>query len=484
MQRLFRGYSLSLCRQLGLLFSFFMGSFLAACGGAGSSSGSTAPVEVESFSSKSITNAAEIAEQAYILGFPMVEHFKLVRYFLGPDSEIGPNMFLHRDGLATAENRGVVSPNNDTLYSSIILDLRAEPVVITLPEVNDRYFSIQLLNIATENLPLIAAEQEGAAAESFIVAGPNWDSGSFSSDENISIIQSDSSIVLGLLRIGVKNEADVSLAQAYQAQTLVRSYSEYFNLRSPEPLDDIHWPGTFSAKSTNSAEFFKYMNFMMQFHTFGINESEILNSFAEINIEAGKEFSLSDFDFSTQEAIKEGISNARSAIRFPSDFGRMANGWNMPDSRIGNDGDDYVFRAVVAWYGLYALPLSEAAYFGATLDEGGDRLSGDSVYQLHFPAESLPPESYFWSLTIYDENSFLVDNELARYSLGDRSEFLEFNSDGSLTIYLQHTRPGGNLESNWLPAPEGDFRLSFRMYGPDERVRSGDYLLPAIRRVK
>lgn len=460
----------------GVVFVFM----LSACG---DSSSSTIPPlsEVET---KSVTNARELTEQAYLFGFPLVEHFKLLRTYLEPNSAIGANIFVHRDSLATADSTAVVSPNNDTLYSSVVLDLRSEPVVISIPEVNDRYFSIQLVNVVTDNLPLIASEQEGAESGSYILVGPDWDDSSFSNEQNLPVIQSDSSVVLGLLRIGVADEADVTLALSYQSQVLVHTYSEYFGLVSPDPLEALLWPEEFDAKTNSSAEFFSYLNFMMQFHQFDESENELLDAFAVLNIGVGEEFILGDFDGETQGAIIDGISTARSAIQFPSDFGTSVNGWNIPADGIGNYGFDYTFRSIVAWYGLYALPLSEAAYFSTIMDDYGESLNGSNAYELYFSADELPPESYFWSLTLYGENYFLVENSIDRYSLGDRSDFLQFNDDGSLNIYIQAANPGQDLESNWLPAPEGEFRLSFRIYGPDAQVQSGEYHLPAVQRIQ
>ncbi len=484
MYRLFNTYTSSLSNVFKLFFGIIIAFSLSACGGSGSSgSSSNLPTNTGENTGATIDtegNIAEIAQQAYVFGFPLVEHFKMVYDYLGPDTEIGANIFVHKDRLLTADDREIIGPNNDTLNSSIMFDLRSEPIVISIPTVPDRYFSIQLLNIFTDNLPLIASDQKGADSESIILAGPNWNADAFNNADNLPIIQSDSSIVLGFLRIGVINEADVSIAQSYQSQVLVQTLSEHFGSTSPDPLEAIQWPEAFDVKTDASADFFQYMNFMMQFHAFSENESAILEEISALNIGGDEVFSFANFDTATQSSIEQGINAARTAIRFPSGFGNRNNGWSIPDDRIGNYGVDYAYRAVIAWYGTYAMPLTETAYFLSSIDSNGENLSGENIYELHFPAGSLPSDSHFWSLTLYNSDRFLADNILDRYSMGDRSDFLEFNGDGSLTIYLQHSSPGADLESNWLPTPEDEFSLSFRIYGPDESIQAGNYQLPAV----
>lgn len=427
-----------------------------------------------------VSNAVKLSESAYVFAFPMVEHFKRVREYLGTDSEIGANTFVHLSGLATPEDRDIIGPNNDTLNSSIMLDLRAEPVVVSIPDIFGRYFSMQLLNIVTDNLPIIASEQEGSVANDIIIAGPDWDSSSFNNEQQLPIIYSDSSVLFALLRVGVENEADLAIAQTYQHQVSVLTLSNFFGDVPPAAIEPINWPAEFNVKANDSAVFFSYMNFMMQFHTFNETENELLATFSPLGIGVDEIFELASFDTETQTNIANGISAARSAIRFPEGVGEKINGWAVPNPLVGDYGDDYNFRAVIAWYGTYALPISEAAYARATVDSSGDSLSGTNAYKLHFSAENIPEADYFWSLTMYDAEQFLVSNNIERYSLGDRSDLLSLNDDGSLTIYLQKESPGVDFESNWLPAPDDDFSINMRMYGPREDVISGNYVLPVI----
>ena len=421
-----------------------MGILLSACGGGGGASSSPAGGDED---------ITALVQEAYIFGFPAVAHYKLASLsFLSGGGET-PNVFSHHRSLGSPSDTLVVSPNNDTVASSVILDLRAEPVVITIPEVSDRYFSIQLLNVMTHNLPIIASDQEGAEASRIIVAGPDWDETSFDNVDDLQIIYSDASLLTAFARIEVLSLDDVATANALQDQMTIETFSEHFSLASPDPAPELTWPESFDVKTSAAADFFSYMNFMLQFQTFSEEEELLLADWSQIGVVPGANFQLSDFTAVEQAQFEDAIGLARSAIQFPTP-GERRDGWGVPNPLVGNYGDNYIFRAVVAWYGLYAFSPAEVAYISARFDESNAQLNGsENNYMITFSADEIPPADYFWSLSIYDQNQGFIENEVDRYSVGDRSDFLSYNDDGSLTVYLQDENPGEALESNWLRRP-------------------------------
>ncbi len=455
--------------QQALVISALSG-LLAACGGDSDQTGNTTEAE----------DITEMVQEAYVFGFPAVSHYKLASLsFLSGGGET-PNVFSHHRTLGSPSDTLVVSPNNDTVASVAMLDLRAEPVVITIPEVTDRYFSIQLLNVMTHNLPIIASEQEGAEAGSIIVAGPDWDETGFDNVDDLQIIYSDASLLAAFARIEVLSSDDLPTANNLQDQMTIETLSTHFSLPSTDPVPALTWPDTFDVKTNDSADFFSYMNFMLQFQTFSEEEESLLADWSRIGVMPGEDFQLSDFTAAEQAQIEEGISMARSAIQFPTP-GERREGWSVPNPLVGNYGDNYLFRAIVAWYGLYAFSPEEVAYISARFDENDAQLNGSSNnYMITFAADEIPPADYFWSLSIYDQRQAFIENEIDRYSIGDRSDFLVYNDDGSLTIYLQDENPGDALESNWLPIPSGPFSASLRLYGPDSSVITGEYRVPGI----
>lgn len=452
--------------------------FITACGGGDSATNYSS--NDPGADKPSLAEFQEITESAYVFGMPMVEHYKLVRVFLEPNSGLLSNVFSHSRALARPGATLVVTPNNDTVSSAALLDLRSEPVVITVPNVADRYYGVQLLDIVTENLPIIASEQQGSVAADVLVAGPDWDVASFDNVNQLQIIQADSSIVLALLRVSVSNEEDIPAATVFQDETLITTLSDYIGSTPPSAVEALDWPPEYNAKSDDSADFFTVMNFMMQFHQFTNDEQLLFAEFSQLNIGSGLTYDHDDFSASEQSAIQEGIDDARVSIQFPSNLARV-NGWSVPNPALGDFDDDYLFRAIIAWYGLYALPISEASYISASVDVDSNLLDASvNNYTLDLAPDELPPANYFWSLTMYNSQSQLIANPIDRYSIGDRSDFLDYNDDGSLTLYVQSESPGSSLESNWLPAPDGQFRLTMRLYGPDESVRDGSYILPGV----
>ena len=143
-----------------------------------------------------------------------------------------------------------------------------------------------------------------------------------------------------------------------------------------------------------------------------------------------------------------------------------------------------MLRAAIAKFGLGANTAEESLYFSAEKDINGQLLRGDQDYKLSFTVEQLPPVSPqgFWSVTLYDQDGFLVENVIDRYSIGNRTEGLKYNADGSLDIFIQNQAPLG-FESNWLPTPSGAFNLTLRAYLPQEALLNQTYRLQGVQPV-
>ncbi len=425
-----------------------------------------------------IADLEKIAESAYIFGFSMVENYNFMSAYFGNDAIFTTNTLNHARVLATPEIQQIVKINNDTIASGAVLDLRSEPVVISVPEVEGRYYSIQLLNIVTDNLPIIASGQEGSREKNVVIAGPDWDMPDFL-DDDVTLIRSDSEFVVAILRISVRSQEDISIATTFQDQTSISTFSEFYDLTEPEIVGPVAWLGEYNPKIDAPENIFSYINFMAQYHQFSEQEQTLFDGFSAVGVEAGQDFSIQQFSPGEQQQIRQGVEAARLKIRFPTGFAPEG-GWTVPNEGIGNYGNDYLLRAIVAWYGLYALPLSETVYLSASTDLDGSGLDGGVAnYVMHFNADELPEANYFWSITLYDPQGFLMENNIDRYSIGDRSD-LDYNDDGSLTLYIQHDNPGVDREKNWLPAPASGFNLTFRFYGPVEAVQSAAYRPPAV----
>jgi hypothetical protein len=201
-----------------------------------------------------------------------------------------------------------------------------------------------------------------------------------------------------------------------------------------------------------------------------------------LGIEAGRSFDAGRFDADQRAEIEAGRADALAAmVASLPNLGTSANGWTMMTDTIGVYGNGYFKRAVVALIGLGANPPEDAVYPLLNVDAAGDPITGDNDFVIHFDADKLPPADAFWSVTMYDAEGFQVANELNRFAIGDR-DALTYDTDGSLDLYLQHTTPGPDRVSNWLPAPLGPLGVTMRLYAPRREVLDGKWVPSGVRK--
>ena len=155
------------------------------------------------------------------------------------------------------------------------------------------------------------------------------------------------------------------------------------------------------------------------------------------------------------------------------------NGWTS-ESNNAAFGTDYIHRMGAVKAYPYANKRNETVYFYTANDSKLQQLVGKSSYEVTFPKGQLPPAKGFWSLTVYNPEHFFYPNALKRYALGTKNKSLKYNDDGSLTLYLGNKSPGKEKESNWLPAPAGNFSIWIRAYWPDQAILDGTWKPPAV----
>jgi hypothetical protein len=210
----------------------------------------------------------------------------------------------------------------------------------------------------------------------------------------------------------------------------------------------------------------------------------MLAKLAKIGIVPGKDFDMSKLDPATAKGLEKSVKMALAKIQAEAKVtGKLVNGWNILPMNLGNYGTDYGVRAVIAVLGLGANLPQDAVYPTAFLDGDGKTLTGKNRYVIHFDKGQMPPAKAFWSITMYGSDNFFVDNPINRYNLAGWMP-LKYNEDGSLDLYLQKDSPGKDKEANWLPAPEGEFSPTMRIYWPEESVLSGKWQPPAVKLAK
>lgn len=457
-----------------------------------SKSESSPATEDASDAAISVQEVQAIAEEAYVYAYPMMENYRTMFVqaidrtapgYLAPFNEI-----THMTELLGPEFKDVVRPNNDTMYSIGWLDLRAQPMVITVPKIAGRYFSVQLIDMFTHNFAYMGTRATHGEAGSYVIAGPEWRGEKPGGAK--AMFRSESAFVYCIVRIEVRGPDDLGAVTALQRGFRFTPLHAFLGRSQAPATSGITFP-MYDADKAKSAEFMDLLGFLLS-HVTPAGEDDLMARFGKIGIRPGALAASLSLDPSTRAAVDAGVGQALIAIHGaaanPSSLrgvtARTADGWQGVVGLFG-DGDEmrfkYLARAVAAMIGLYGNDAVEAYYPIGVSDGSGRPLDGsEHDYAIRFEKAELPQVDAFWSITMYSlPDQLMVANPIDRYSVGDRSN-LRYGDDGSLTIYIQHESPEKKLESNWLPAPSGPFSLQLRMYLPKPAALDPLYVPPPV----
>ena len=437
--------------------------------------------------------AAAIAEEAYIYAFPMMENYRTM--YVQAIDRTAPgygapfNEFAHKTELLGPEFKDIVRPNNDTMYSFAWLDLRAQPIVITVPEIKDRYYSVQLVDMFTHNFGYIGTRATGTEAGSYVVAGPQWE-GTKPGDAK-AVFRSESNFVYCIIRTEVDGLDDVAAVVDLQKQYRLTAMNVFLGRSRVPVAAGITFPA-YDPSKAKSAAFIDLLNFLLMQVVIVPEEQELVSRFSAVGIQAGALSASLALTPELRDAVDAGVGQGVMAItqatQDPSQIegvtARVDHGWQGVDGMFGPGTEmrtKYLVRAGAALLGLYGNDADEAYYPVGNADAAGNRLDASKhSYAMRFEKNELPQVDAFWSMTMYSlPDQLMVANPINRYSIGDRSK-LRYGEDGSLTIYVQHQSPGKKKASNWLPAPDGPFSLQFRMYLPKPEALDPLYLPPPV----
>ncbi|MGC4016477.1 MAG: DUF1254 domain-containing protein [Luteolibacter sp.] len=428
----------------------------------------------QSHAAPSTEEARSIAKDAYLYAFAMLENYNtwypqaVVKE--SPTYVGGFNVFRHYAQTFTPDNKDVVTPNNDTPYSWAWLDLRAEPMVVSVPEVPaDRYYVLQCVDLFSYNFAYIGSRSTGNGAANFLITGPQWKGEIPDGFKNV--FKSETEIVGILGRTQLNGPDDVESVKKVQAGYKLTPLSKFLGKSAPPPAPALDFPPYDKAKAATH-EFIPYLNFLLSLaeppHP---KEVAIRKRFEAIGIIPGATWEPGKLGTGVVTAIDEGVKDAQAELKKRIDSTHSSNGLFGSRETLG---EDYLKRDTAAAMGLYGNDLEEAWYGGAVGD-------GTKPLKIHFAPGQLPPAKFFWSITAYTlPDRFLYANPLHRYSMGDRTQGMKKDADGGLTIYLGNKSPGTDRESNWLPVPAGPYSFVARVYGPSEAAIKGEWKLPAL----
>jgi hypothetical protein len=430
--------------------------------------------------------AEAIAKQAFIYGYPMVENYKtMYGYAVDKDNTQYKAPFNQISNVARVyipKDTFIVTPNSDTPYSFLWADLRAEPLVLGVPEVEKkRYYSLQFIDLYTYNFAYVGTATTSNGPGKFLLAGPNWKG---EKPEGVKeVIRADTDIVFVAYRTQLFNPEDIDNVKKIQAGYTVQPLSQFMDEPSPPAPPKIDFP-PYSPDKVKTLEFFNYLNFLLQFCPTVPGDKGARGKLTEIGIVPGEPFNLDSLSPEMKKALESGMAAGMKAINEKAATEKSAADLFGTREFMKNN---YLTRAVGAKMGIYGNSKSEAFYFALLTDDDGNKLNGaDNRYTLTFDKDKLPPVKAFWSVTMYNgKTQLLVENPINRYLINSPMlPDLKHDANGNLTIYIQKDSPGKDKESNWLPAPDGPIYMVLRCYWPKEAIIDGEWKLPAVERVE
>lgn len=432
-------------------------------------------------------NDRPIVKEAYIYGYPMVDNYRVMySYFVdqsNPEYKGGWNEVHNTARVYTPEDKTIQTPNSDTPYSMVGADLRTEPLVITLPSVEqNRYYSVQCVDLYTHNFAYLGSRTTGNNGGHFLLAGPSWKGKAPSGIT--SVIQSETELCLLVYRTQLFGAEDLENVKKIQAGYKIQPLSAFLNKKSPRLASPINFVKPLTpSEQRSSLELFNILNFVLQFCPTHPSEKELMARFAKIGVGRGKNINLSALSPEMRAVYGMGIADAWQAfndLKQQIDQHKVSSGdfFGTRDYLKNN----YLYRMSAAVLGIYGNSKDEAVYHGYTIDSDGKPLDGSQSYVLRFAPGQLPPVNAFWSLTMYGmPESLLVPNPLNRYLINSPMvRSLQKTPDGSLNIYIQAQSPGTDRESNWLPAPHGPFIVVLRLYWPKPEVLNNQWSAPPL----
>jgi len=443
--------------------------------------------------------ARAIAKQAYVYGFPMVMNYKtLYNYVIdksGPEYK-GPFNELACDArLFTPDDKAVVTPNSDTPYCMFWIDLRTEPLVLSVPEMEpERFYHFQLIDLYTHNFAYVGTLTSGNGAGSFLLAGPGWNG---EKPEGITeVIRSETNFIFSVTRTQLFGPDDLPKVKQIQDSYVLQPLSTFLGEEKPASAQMPDWPVWVEGAQFDE-RFFSYFTFMLSLlETPGEGEKTLWANLARLGIKPGHSFDIDAQSAEMQQALKAGVKEGFSDIEkfiatHSSDpllsariFGTRT--YLSESARNFKLETPSLLRSVAAQTGLYGNSAAEAIYPTYIFDtEGKPYDASVNKFTLTFNKGQLPPVKAFWSLTMYDgKTQLFIDNALDRYLLNSSMlDEMKLEKDGSLVLYIAKQSPGADLESNWLPAPNGPFYMVLRLYGPEPEALEGKWRPPVLQKL-
>jgi len=456
--------------------------------------GSTALMQIARAQVQSAQTGAPITEQeahaigvdAYLYFYPLISMDVTRKVFTNvePGKEFGRgpmNAFQSMPAYPAASDKGVVRYNFDTLYSAAWLDMTKEPMIVSVPDTNGRYYLLPMLDMWTDVFASPGWRTTGTQAANFLITPPGW-SGTVPS--GMTRIEAPTPIVWIIGRTKTDGPSDYDAVHKIQAGYKVTPLSQNYSPPKVtiDPSVDMKTPPKVQVDAMPAEKYFAYAAELLKTIPPHITDQPIIAQLKKIGFEPGQSYELDKANPAVRNALESVPEDAQQlmAWKVPT-LARVVNGWSMNTDTMGVYGNYYLKRAIVTQLGLGANLPEDAIYPVNLADESGKPLDGANKYTLHFDKGETPPANAFWSVTLYDSEGFQIANSLNRFNLAGWMP-LKSNADGSLDLYFQNESPGADKEANWLPAPKGAFNLLMRLYAPKSEALTGKWNPPPVKR--
>jgi hypothetical protein len=432
--------------------------------------------------------ANDIAVDAYIYAYPLITMDltkKVMTNVVKPEDSHAPvGQFANIRSYPNASFREITAPNADTLYSTAWLDLSKEPYILHVPDEHGRYYLMPMLNGWTDVFADPGARTTGTDAADFAITGPHWKG---TLPKNVKEFKSPTNMVWIIGRTySTGTPEDYQAVHVIQDQYSLTPLSTYGKPYTPpegtfDSTIDMKTPVRNQVNQMGIQDYFNRLASLLKDNPPAAEDAVIVAKMAKIGLVPGQPFDINKLSSKIVNALQSVPQVAQQKIMDEEkSAGLMVRGW-VYSLKTGVYDSNYLQRAFITAIGLGANRPQDAIYPYTTVDAEGQTLNGKNNYVIHFPKGQIPPVKGFWSLTMYNDQYFFVDNPLNRYTLSPRNA-LKYNEDGSLDLYIQNTSPSKDKESNWLPAPTENFILMLRLYWPEEALLNGSWTPPAVQK--
>src|SRR5580700_9791161 len=445
--------------------------------------------------------ARAIGVDAYLYFYPLlsadITRLSSTNIEAGKEPLKGPmNTFVSAPAYPPGDLKLVVRINFDTLYSLGWLDLTNEPVVVSSPDTNGRYFLLPMLDMWTDVFASPGWRTTGTQAQNFLIVPPGWRPDlrdrvieDFKLPKDIQRIDAPTPYVVVIGRTKTDGPADYDAVHKIQAGYKITPLSQWGKPPQPvtvkvDPTIDMKTPPKVQVDTMPAGRYFAYAAELLKVNPPHITDQPMIAQLKKIGIEPGRSFEFDKADPAIRNALVSAREDAQKLMEWKiATIARVVNGWSMNTDTMGVYGNYYLKRAMVAQIGLGANLPEDAIYPLNLGDESGKPLEGANRYTIHFDKGATPLVNAFWSITLYDQDGFQVGNRLNRFAVSSWMPF-QYNPDGSLDLYFQNQSPGAEKEANWLPAPKGSFNLCMRLYAPKSEALTGKWNPPPVMKVQ